>query len=124
MVMKEQDDDLKNWMRGAFTDAPLSENFTDQVMDLIALLPELEILPLISTRIWRVLLFVMACIFALVALASIDLKTPIELPVNTPDLNALILDNWMAFGGLLMTTLLIIADEIWRRKRSKKEVIV
>jgi hypothetical protein len=124
MVMKEQDDDLKNWMRGACRDAPLSENFTNQVMDLIALLPEPEILPLISTRIWRVLLFVMAGIFALVALASIDLKTPIELPVNTPDLNALILDNWMAFGGLLMTTLLIIADEIWRRKRSKKEVIV
>jgi hypothetical protein len=74
MVMKEQDDDLKNWMRGACRDAPLSENFTNQVMDLIALLPEPEILPLISTRIWRVLLFVMAGIFALVVLAGIDLK--------------------------------------------------
>ncbi len=124
MVMKEKDDDLKNWMHDAFADAPLSENFTDQMMDIIAQSPELEILPLISRRIWRVLLFGIAGLFALVILASIDLKTSIQLPLNTPDLNALILDNWMAFGGLLMTTLLIIADEIWRRKRSKKAAIV
>lgn len=66
----------------------------------------------------------MVGLITLVMLASIDLKTPIQLPLNTPDLNAMILDNWMAFWGVLMTTLLIIADELWRRKRSKKEAIV
>ncbi len=124
MVMKEKDEDLKRWIKEVFDEAPASLAFTNKVMHLILETPELDVRPLISRRIWRALLLVMAGLFALFILVSIDVKTSIQLLLNTPNLNALILDNWMAFGGLLMTTILIIADELWRRMRSKKDAIV
>lgn len=122
--MEEKDDNLKNWMITAFEDAIVSANFTDNVMELVDKTPKLETKPLINKRIWRYLIFILVGLLAMIIGASFEFGATIQLPTPSITWSTFIIDNWLVFSCLLMTSVLILADEFWRRKRNNKHVIL
>jgi len=122
--MEEKDDNLKNWMITAFEDASVSANFTDNVMELVDKTPKLETKPLINKRIWRYLIFILVGLLAMIIGASFEFGGTIQLPTPSITWSTFIIDNWLVFSCLLMTSVLILADEFWRRKRNNKHVIL